>query len=531
MLSASPIEVGGKTGFMAVVTDITKRKQAEDALGRSEEKFRTLVNNLNVGIFRRTLGPNPKFIEANPELVTLLGYASKEDLLATPVISLYCNPDDRKTLELKASAEELKREIVKLRKKDGTVFIASIWGVMVEDEDGVPRYCDGIMEDITELHMREKERAKLLDETQTVLLFYNQPLGDLPCRQPALCHPGMPIGEAVRMLEQQHNDVMLVRDAEGRSCGVITDHDLRKAVRLLHEHEDRPVSELMSSPVISLPGNASVFEAWWLMQNKGISHLFVTDTQGAIIGLINSKDIAAIQKYSPAVLLREISNDASPDEVIRHNEVLPYLITTLITSGAKPQSINHLTTIVIDTILQKLLEFAIRELGPPPVRFAFLVFGSEGRQEQTLMTDQDNAIIFEDAAADLESSVVRAYFLKLGAMVCRWLNQAGYNYCDGNNMAQNPQWCQPLTVWKRYFSEWIHAARAEDLLNTKIFFDFRCAFGDATSRRSCGNSCGHGGRQPALFSAAGPQRLAAESADWSVWKICCRGGGRARKGI
>ncbi len=84
ILSTSPIEIGGKTGFMAVVTDITKRKQAEDALGRSEEKFRTLANNLNVGIFRRTIGPNPKFIEANPALVKLLGYASKEELLAHP---------------------------------------------------------------------------------------------------------------------------------------------------------------------------------------------------------------------------------------------------------------------------------------------------------------------------------------------------------------------------------------------------------------------------------------------------------------
>jgi PAS domain S-box-containing protein len=478
ILSASPIEVGGKTGFMAVVTDITNRKQAEDALGRSEEKFRTLANNLNVGIFRRTIGPNPKFIEANPALVKLLGCSSKEELLITPIISLYCSPEDRKTLEPKVSEEELKRKIVKLKKKDGSIFTASIWGVMVEDEDGSPRYCDGIMEDITDLHMREEEREKLLSEMQSSLLFYNQPLGDLPCRQPTLCLPGMPVGEAVRMMEQQNNEVLLVRDNQRKDCGVITDHDLRKAVMLPHRHEDRPVAEIMSSPVISLPGTASVFEAWWLMQNRGISHLFVTDTHGAIVGLISSRDIAAIHKYSPAVLLREIRNDTSPDEVIRHNEVLPYLITTLIKSGAKPENINHLTTIVIDTILQKLIEFAIRELGTPPVRFAFLVFGSEGRQEQTLMTDQDNAIIFEDTASDLEASVVQAYFIKLGTMVCRWLNQAGYHYCDGNNMAQNPQWCQPLTVWKRYFSEWIHAASAEDLLKTKIFFDFRCAYGE-----------------------------------------------------
>jgi PAS domain S-box-containing protein len=478
ILSASSIEVGGKTGFMAVVTDITNRKQAEDALGRSEEKFRTLANNLNVGIFRRTIGPNSKFIEANPALVTLLGYASKEELLVTPVVSLYCSAEDRKTLEPKVSTEELKREIVRLKRPDGSIFTASIWGVTIEDENGVPRYCDGIMEDITDLRMRDEEREKLLSEMQSALLIYNQTLADLPCRAPVQCPPGMPVGEAVRIMDQEQTRALLVRDSAGGLCGVITDHDLRKALMLPAGGAERTAAEIMSSPVISLPGNAPVFEAWLLMQDRHVSHLFVTDTHGAVAGCLDRSDLAAIQRYSPALLLQEIRGSASPQEVIGHNEVLPYLVTTLIRSGAKPANINHLTTIVIDTILQKLIEFAIRELGQPPVRFAFLVFGSEGRQEQTLSTDQDNAIVFEDAASALEESVIQAYFIRLGTMVCRWLNQAGYHYCDGDNMAQNPQWCQPLTVWKRYFSQWTHEATAENLLKTKIFFDFRCASGD-----------------------------------------------------
>jgi len=473
IISTTRISVGGKNGFIAVVTDITKRKQAEDALGESEEKFRTLSNNLNVGIFRRTIGEHSRFVEVNPALVKLLGYASKEDLLATSVFNLYSNSEDRKNLEPKVHREELKREIVKLRKKDGTTFTASIWAVLVEDEDGAPQYFDGIIEDITDIQVREEEREKLIGEMQTALLFFNQPLASLHGAQVSVCPPTIAIREAVRLMEQQDAEVLLVRDASGMDCGVVTDHDLRKAVMT----PDAPVAEIMSSPVRSLPATAYIFESWLFMERNSISHLFITDSQGTITGVMRSDDIVAMQKYSPAVLLWEIQHAQTPEEIISRNAILPYLITTLINSGAKPHNINHLTTIVIDAVLQKLIEFAIRELGRPPARFSFLVFGSEGRQEQTLRTDQDNAIIFENGAPEQEESV-KQYFVNLGAKVCRWLNQAGYSYCEGNNMAQNPQWCQPLSAWKQYFSEWVYTGTAEDLLRTKIFFDFRCAYGE-----------------------------------------------------
>jgi CBS domain-containing protein len=102
--------------------------------------------------------------------------------------------------------------------------------------------------------------------------------------------------------------------------------------------------------------------------------------------------------------------------------------------------------------------------------------GSEGRKEQTLKTDQDNAIIYEDVPTGRNK--VRDYFLKFGEIASNLLNQAGYDYCQGDVMSKNPKWCQPLSVWKKYFSDWIHAAEPEDLLQASIFFDFRGGFGD-----------------------------------------------------
>jgi CBS domain-containing protein len=104
--------------------------------------------------------------------------------------------------------------------------------------------------------------------------------------------------------------------------------------------------------------------------------------------------------------------------------------------------------------------------------------GSEGRAEQTLKTDQDNAIIFDDVS-EADYPAVSPYFLDLGSQVCKRLNQVGYSYCPGDVMAQNPNWCRPLSVWMKYFLKWIYAAEPEDLLQAVIFFDFRHGYGDS----------------------------------------------------
>ncbi len=477
ILSTSRIFIGGKSGFIAVATDITKRKQAEDALGQSEEKFRTLANNLNVGVFRRTIANTPRFVEVNPAMVKLLGYENKEELLAISVLDLYQNPEEKKKLRSKAKDGVLEREIVKLRKKDGATFSASIWAVMVKDENGTPQYFDGIMEDITDIKAKEAEQEKLLAEMQTAMLFLNRSIETVQSYNITACSPTTSVQDAVNLLNQNNSDVLLIKDEHENSLGVITDYDLRKNMLALDRMLQRPVADIMSSPVISVPAHACLFEAGLLMEQNSISHLFVTNNQGNITGVIHNDDVTAIQKYSPAILLRSLQNAGSPDDIIRQNAVFPYLITTLINSGAKAQYINYLITLNTDTVLNKFIGFAMDELGQPPASFTFLIFGSEGRREQTLKTDQDNAIIFEDVPLEMQASV-QEYFVQLGKKVCTWLDQTGYAYCEGENMAQNPPWCQPLSTWKKYFTSWVSTAEAEDLLQTKIFFDFRSAYGE-----------------------------------------------------
>ena len=240
----------------------------------------------------------------------------------------------------------------------------------------------------------------------------------------------------------------------------------------------RKAVEIMSSPLRAINHQAMVFEAMMTMMQYDIKHLPVSDDTGHIIGILSNRELLSAQGQSPVFMLRKMSRAETLDDIIHQHQQLPGLVKGLINNGATASNINHLITAVSDAVLKKVMGFALKELGPPPCEFVFMILGSEGRGEQTLKTDQDNAIIFEDVN-EKQLPEVNQYFLELGQNVCAKLDAAGYQFCRGDVMARNPKWCQPLGTWKEYFLKWIHAAEAEDLLQASIFFDFRGGYGDA----------------------------------------------------
>ncbi|MCB2171079.1 MAG: hypothetical protein KQI78_25765 [Deltaproteobacteria bacterium] len=192
-------------------------------------------------------------------------------------------------------------------------------------------------------------------------------------------------------------------------------------------------------------------------------------------GLDPELDNRLLTELSYTALIREISRAKALETIMGKHSQLPRLIHSMLTSGTKTKTVTWLITTFSDAILEKVIEFALNEQGPPPVSFAFITLGSEGRQEQTLKTDQDNAIIFHDIdpRSGLTEKAVQHYFLELGEKICLWLDRAGYDLCLGGIMAKNEKWCQPLSTWKKYFTQWIRTAEPENLLHTTIFFDFR----------------------------------------------------------
>jgi len=292
------------------------------------------------------------------------------------------------------------------------------------------------------------------------------------------CLESMTIRDAAAKMTEDDTGYLLVQNAAQQYTGIITDEDLRKRVVAVDSDKTQPVSAIMSTPLVTLPEDSQLFEAYTLMIKTGISHLPVSGSDGTISGILTDRRIITEQSRSPYFLIQEITRATSPEQLTHIQSRLPDLLVDPIKSGVQPESIAGLIATIADTVLEKIIALAIEKAGPPPCAFAFIVMGSEGRSEQTLKTDQDNAIIYEDLPAAREAERARNYFLGLAADICGWLNTAGYEYCDGKNMAQNPDWCQPLSVWKSYFDRWIDATSPEDLLYSSIFFDFRLAWGE-----------------------------------------------------
>jgi len=335
--------------------------------------------------------------------------------------------------------------------------------------------------DIFGKRMLDKSYAAIITETmqpkdEVPQLFY-QPVENICTRDLVFCEPGMPIQEAALMMSRRRCSSILVKESEGDFVGILTVGDSRRKVIGKGYDIKKPVSGIMSSPVNTVSARVPVFEALMVMMQKNLKHLAVAYAEKKVVGMVTVSDLVSAQGQSPFFLIREINKAGRIEEVADIHTEVPRLIQSLIESGVKVINVARLISTISDTILHKLIGFAIDELGPPPVRFVFLILGSEGRREQTLKTDQDNAIIYEDIPHEFADSV-KGYFLKLGEKVCTWLDQAGYTFCKGDVMAKNPKWCQPLSVWKTYFSTWVDTVEPEALLQSNIFFDFRGGYGD-----------------------------------------------------
>jgi CBS domain-containing protein len=335
--------------------------------------------------------------------------------------------------------------------------------------------------DIFGRRMLEKSYASIIAKTlqphEEGLQFFNQPVASIFTRRPVFGNIEMTIREAAQLMSREKISSIFLKTTAGKCVGVVTEKDLALKVTASGLNVERPVLEIMSSPVRTIQDQALIFEALMVMMKEDIRHLAVMDNADNVVGILSSRDLLSAQGQSPLFLLREISEADTMAQIINRNRRMPQLLLSLITSGAKAQNLTRFITAVSDAILKKVMAFCLEELGQPPARFVFMIMGSEGRHEQTLKTDQDNAIVYEDVD-EADEPAVREYFLKFGEKACTLLDQAGFEFCTGGVMAQNPKWCQSLSTWKGYFSGWIHAAEPEDLLQASIFFDFRHGYGE-----------------------------------------------------
>jgi CBS domain-containing protein len=319
--------------------------------------------------------------------------------------------------------------------------------------------------------------ARVWDRKLT-LPFFNQPVSAIFRANIITCDHDDPVSTAVEKMDRHKTSALLVRSPDKTITGIITDADLKSRVMAKGLCRTTPVCRIASSPLATISSQSQVFEAFLTMIKADKRHLVVTGNAGDISGIISEKDLIAAQTRATFLLIRSVTTAKSMADLSGIHTDLEKMLLDPIGTGASADYLTRLIAAFSDAIIDKAVAFSIDEAGPAPCRFVFLTMGSEGRQEQTLISDQDNAIVFEDLKDPAQAAAAKTYFDGLARGICSRLDLAGYKYCDGNNMAQNPTWCQPLSVWKDYLKKWIRSAAPEDLLHSSIFFDFRGTWGD-----------------------------------------------------
>ncbi len=320
--------------------------------------------------------------------------------------------------------------------------------------------------------------ARQIKDKEFNLPFFNQPISAIFRPNIVTCPHDATINEAVQKMEKSNSESIFLKDEKGSVDAMITDADLRSRVLSKGLDGGQPASSIVSSPFASLPADSQVFEAFVAMIGENKKYLAVSSKANDIIGMISDKDLIVAQANSTNLLVKTIKSAKKIAQLENMHSRMALTLLDPIRNGANPEYITRLITTISDAILDKIIEFSIAELGNPPCNFAFMIMGSEGREEQTLVSDQDNGIIYEDIEDDKNKAFAEEYFGKLAQLVCGQLDTAGYKFCTGECMAKNPKWCQPLTNWKRYFHNWINNGSPEDLLHSSIFVDFKGVWGD-----------------------------------------------------
>jgi CBS domain-containing protein len=262
--------------------------------------------------------------------------------------------------------------------------------------------------------------------------------------------------------------------------GIITDRDLRSKIATGLFPITAVAKEVMTSPVITVPENISVAEAQMIMLKYNVGHLCVTrdgSDKAPVSGIISEHDVVAAQSNTPGVLLKQSRRATNVKELKYVREKLTDLIQNSIDKNIPISHISNIVAEINIAITKRSIELAVERIGvPPPVRFTWFNLGSQGRKEQLLLTDQDNALIFEDVEAEQYDSVKR-YFIELAELVTEFLNKVGYEFSPHNIMARNPQWCKSLTDWIKQYNVWINTPAEKGVELSTIFFDFDFVYG------------------------------------------------------
>ncbi len=316
----------------------------------------------------------------------------------------------------------------------------------------------------------QAEYALALDDDSR----FARPLASLVQRAPLSTLAGTPLAEALGAMEAAQVGSMIVINEAAQPVGILTLKDVLARVTLAGVPLATPIADVMTPDPATLPADAPVADALVLMARQGIHHIPLV-RNGRLIGVVSEKDVFALRRLSVEGITAAIARSDDPARLPALAHDIGDLAHSLLAQGMDAENLTAIISSLNDRLTERIITLE-SETDPAlaGLRWCWLALGSEGRMEQTLATDQDNALIFS-AADDAQRGALQAFALRVNHL----LDACGFPLCRGGIMASNPKWCLSLAEWQQQFTQWIDHGSPDALLHASIFFDFRALTGDA----------------------------------------------------
>ena len=338
------------------------------------------------------------------------------------------------------------------------------------------RYCtqaitETLKQSLESLYSQYSQRAA---EQQSM----TRTLVELVRNAPVTCAAAATLREAAQKMADAKVRTIIVVDDAGAAVGMVTLVDLLQRVLLRERPLTIPVAEVMTAPIVTLPGSATAYEAMHSMADRGIRQVVVVDG-GRPLGVINERDLFALQRVSMREVIEELHAADSIETLRRAGEDIRRLTQNLLAQGVGAEPLTRTIASLNDALTRRAIDLVLQRHDLGGIGWCWIALGSEGRGEQTFATDQDNALLFAADGAE-EAAAHRDRLLEFGREVNASLDTLGFPLCTGNVMAGNPDYCLSTEEWQQRFLRWIREPTPQALLSANIVFDFRALCGDST---------------------------------------------------
>lgn len=314
--------------------------------------------------------------------------------------------------------------------------------------------------------------AQRVAEQQTM----NSPLSSVIKKEPISVMRDTPILKVVEEMAAGNIGSMIIVDTEQKPVGIFTQSDVLKRIVLPGTALDNPIHTVMSLHPHTLPLAANAYDAALAMAMHGVRHVLAVDEGGRLKGVVSERDLFTLQRVGLRQIRQTIDTATNIDMLLQASQDVRQLSLNMLAQGVGAEQITQFISALNDTLTRRIIEINLDKHDLYGIDWAWLSFGSEGRDEQTFSTDQDNGIVF--ICTDImDRELTQWRLLEFARDVNDDLDKCGFPLCTGKIMASNPELCLTLEEWEEKFFNWISTPEPQALLNASIFFDFRPLFG------------------------------------------------------